>query len=740
MLIAKNIKAEASIEAPLKKEVNLASTVESANFLQSIAITPFRELRLPRLTGDLQLFGKPTAEVEVAGKANSDIGLNELLSAVNNIDVTADKFRGTFKDYLCSQKLYPIGDIETVMSGSYFVNELIQSGNLYASVDEGVYTGDYDLQGGISNILSDDDSTFITPSAIQTEGIFRYKCEVAKPITAEHSSLVIRATAPIENRVSQTPPQYTLNNMRLEDPAGNLIIKYEDIVVRGDADFSTGTNKNWATYVAQPTENRFALNTWDDLFPKLNDDSGYTLNIDVTVHDFDDPFDEGFDLGFEENDLGYDPTVIGDDDYLGIGASPLGTTFQGYINPNNSIRISAIEICNSGAYDVRVGQKFNMFLEVEPTGTRLQREIKPTQFKLATFDTGIYPTSSSVWQDGTSTYTNETTTGASKLLDVLTNEATGDYINLQSTFGVVDSGKLILEFGHETPKGVFGLMDGEFGFGIPISGAFKTAGKGPLPIFDNFFVVDSVSLKVTAKKAVGSRDYAIDVVGYSDDKILNITNASGGFLQNTEGTGTIPTTTGNLSSNVSAISAETPSSADEYFETNLTNNAGGDHYKLPSPVVNTTSFAEYEIPLKVYADTVTLGVSNDYTSSSYFEKINLDIYPLPSGASISDIKLVVNFAPSHAMKLHTIGYEGIQVYANKVGEELKLYPTSRQSSDSMLNTGSGFAPLSQIASIPHGFKTPDTLKSNYSRRWRGIEARQRRRLPQHLALDMKRII
>ena len=721
MLIAKNISAEASIVAPIKKEVNLTSTVESVNFLQSIALTPFKELRLPRLTGDLQLFAKPAAEVELAGKANSDIGINELLSAVNSLEVTADKFRGTFKDYLCSQKLYPIGDIETVMSGSYFVNELIQSGNLYASIDEGVYTGDYDLQGGISYLISDDDSTFITPSAIQTEGIFRYKCQVAKPITAEHSSLVIRATAPIENRVSQTPPQYTLNNMKLEDPAGNLIIKYEDIVVRGDADFSTGTNKNWATYVAQPTENRFALNTWDDLFPKLNDDSGYTLNIDVTVHDFDDPFDEGFDIGYEENDLGYDPTVIGDDDFLGIGGAPLGTTFQGYINPNNSIRISAIEICNSGAYDVRVGQKFNMFLEVEPTGTRLQREIKPTEFKLATFDPGIYPTSSSVWQDGTSTYTNETTTGASKLLDVLTNEATGDYINLQSTFGVVDSGKLILEFGHKTPKGLFGLMNGEFGFGVPISGAFKTAGKGPLPIFDNFFVVDSVSLKVTAKKAVGSRDYAIDVVGYSDDKILNITNASGGFLQNTEGTGTIPTTSGFISSDVSAISSETPSSADEYFETNLTNNSGGDHYKLPSPVVSGTSFVEYEIPLKVYADTVTVGASNDYTSSSYFEKINLDIYPLPSGASISDIKLVVNFAPSHAMKLHTIGYEGIQVYANKEGEELKLYPTSRQSSDSMLNTGSGFAPLSQIASIPHGFKTPDTLKSNYSRRWRGIE-------------------
>ena len=449
-MVVSKISTDSELKADATRVINFSASPSANQHLQTTIYTG--GIRLPRLIGDLQLFGKPTAEVEIAGKANSDIALNELLSAVNNIDVTADKFHGTFKDYLCSQKLYPIGDIETVMSGSYFVNELIQSGNLYASVDEGVYTGDYDLQGGISNILSDDDSTFITPSAIQTEGIFRYKCQVAKPITAEHSSLVIRATAPIENRVSQTPPQYTLNNMKLEDPAGNLIIKYEDIVVRGDADFSTGTNKNWATYVAQPTENRFALNTWDDLFPKLNDDSGYTLNIDVTVHDFDDPFDEGFDFGFEENDLGYDPTVIGDDDYLGIGASPLGTTFQGYINPNNSIRISAIEICNSGAYDVRVGQKFNMLLEVEPTGTRLQREIKPTQFKLATFDTGIYPTSSSVWQDGTSTYTNETTTGASKLLDVLTNEATGDYINLQSTFGVVDSGKLILCLLYTSPS------------------------------------------------------------------------------------------------------------------------------------------------------------------------------------------------------------------------------------------------------------------------------------------------
>ena len=84
-------------------------------------------------------------------------------------------------------------------------------------------------------------------------------------------------------------------------------------------------------------------------------------------------------------------------------------------------------------------------------------------------------------------------------------------------------------------------MDGEFGFGIPISGAFKTAGKGPLPIFDNFLLLILFPRLQLRKQS--DLEITIDVVGYSDDKILNITNASGGFLQNTEGTGTIPTTT-----------------------------------------------------------------------------------------------------------------------------------------------------------------------------------------------------
>ena len=718
-MISSKSAAESSVSADLIKDVNLTATATSNDHIQT---TTYRsQIRLPRLIGDLGFTSKPTAEAEIRARNISDLGIIYEFSAVGGMQVTnVGKFAGTFKDYGCSQKLYPIGDIETSISGSYFVNEKIESGNLYQSIDEGVYTGNFAKQGGVSDLISDDLNTFITPSAIQTEGYFRYKCAVGKPITAKESTLVLRAAAPTENRVSQTPPQYTLYNIKLEDPAGSLLIKYDDIVIRGDSDFSAGPIKNWGTYASQPTDNRFLLNPWEDGYPSLDDSSGYTLNFDVVVKDFDDPFDEGFDVGFEENDLVYDSSAD-TNNYLSLGGSPLSTTFQGYINPNNALRISAIEICNSGAYDVAVGDRLNLFLDVQPTGNRLQRVIKPTEVKVATFDTGIYPASSSVWSNSVTADTNETKAGAAKLLDIITNENENDFISMQSTFGVVDSGKLILEFGHQTPLGVFGLMDGEFGFGVPISGDFSTAGKGILPVFDNFFVVDSISLKVTAKKEAGSRDYAIDVVGYSDDKILNITPASGGFLQNTTGTGTIPTSSGFIDSDVSAISAEALSSADEYYETNLTNNSGGDHYLLPSPVVSGTSFAEYEVPLKVYTDTVTLGKSRDYSVSSFFERINLDIYPLPSGASISSIELSVNFAPSDAFKLHTIGYEGIQLISDNLGEESKIYPSSRQSTDSMLNTGSGYAPLSKIESIPHAFKTPDTLKSNYSRRWRGID-------------------
>ena len=72
--------------------------------------------------------------------------------------------------------------------------------------------------------------------------------------------------------------------------------------------------------------------------------------------------------------------------------------------------------------------------------------------------------------------------------------------------------------------------------------------------------------------------------------------------------------------------------------------------------------------------------------------------------------------------MHTIGGEKIQIISGDHDkEEGKIYPSSRQSSDSMLNTGPDYLPISKIQSIPHGYSTPTSMKSNYSRRWRGMD-------------------
>jgi len=466
MLTSKLAIGRGVITTVLTKDVNLGSayyfvaddgelvlkqslTLTVSGHLRNISLPEEEGFLLPRLTGDITFKCKPEAKVTIKSSliGRLNFGGSPIISQGTFRALRVDKFAGTFKDYQCVQKLYPSGDIITSVDGSYFVNEINQSGNLYQSIDEGVYTGSYHTQSGRSDLISDDLTTFITPSAVQTEGYFRYKCAVAKPITAIDSTFVMRATAPLQNRLTQTPPQYTLQNIKLEDPSGDLLIHYDDIVIRGDADLHDVNNKNWATYASQPKENRYLLNFWDSLYPKLEDAAGYTLNFDVTVQDFDDPFDGGFSLGFEENDVAH-ITTTSDSDYLSIGGSPVGAMFQGVMNPTNSLRISAIEICNSGAYDIAAGDRLNMFLEVQPTGNRLQRCVKPTSLKLATFDNGIWPTSSSVWQDGTASYTNETTSGANYLLGRLTSEDLTDYISLQSTFGVPDSGKLVLEFGH----------------------------------------------------------------------------------------------------------------------------------------------------------------------------------------------------------------------------------------------------------------------------------------------------
>ena len=109
---------------------------------------------------------------------------------------------------------------------------------------------------------------------------------------------------------------------------------------------------------------------------------------------------------------------------------------------------------------------------------------------------------------------------------------------------------------------------------ITSQGRTTPSTKTPLTLLITSFVVDCVFLRVLAKKAVGSRNYAIDVVGYSDDKILNVTRKIGGFLQNVSGDGSIPVTSGFNSVDDLGISSETLSDADQYYKASGTKQCG----------------------------------------------------------------------------------------------------------------------------------------------------------------------
>ena len=77
-------------------------------------------------------------------------------------------------------------------------------------------------------------------------------------------------------------------------------------------------------------------------------------------------FDPGFDFGFEENYEIYE-SPHEEDDYLALDGSPLSTQNQGFLNPNNSLRISAVEICNSGRLGPASENYINIYYQVPAT-------------------------------------------------------------------------------------------------------------------------------------------------------------------------------------------------------------------------------------------------------------------------------------------------------------------------------------------------------------------------------------
>ena len=677
---------------------------------------------------------------------NSNLSAFLTLSS-NNLEskiLATGKFRNIYTDkiggnlskiksiprFRATQKLYPIKDIVTSSNDVYFVNKDLSSGNIYQSVDEGLAVGNYTDNGDKSTRISDDASTFIQPSSIYSQGDFTYKCEVLPPaITPKESFLFLRAAAPLISYESDVPAIYKIHNIRLEDPSGNLIVKYKDITFRGDGNYLKEDQHNFTTYVSEPEVNYASLHTWEPKFPILGEASGYTLNLDFTVDCIHNPFSRAFSGGYED-ECKLDFAETTNNDYLALDGSPLSTRTQGYeLNPNNSLRISCIEICNSGSLFGLLNENYISFhTEVQPTGNRLERIIYPYNVLSSDFDTGIYPVANSVWESSPdingNISTNTSTSGQSILTDRLRNIFTVGHITLDSTSSVTNSGKLQLQYKHEPPFGIKQQTGGGFSFGG--KGKNKSLNSSVKELVygnDVFFTIDSIELQISARKSVGSPDYTIDVVGYSDDGVVNITPAVGGFLQNNEthdpnNNSLVPVISGQKQTNELAISAETLSDKDQYFEQHVTLNPAKDHYVIStSPLINSTSFQNYTIPLKIYQDSVDLGSPKDYSMSSFFENLYIDIYPLPSGASFSKANLVIKYKPSNALPLYTFGYQEKEL----AQREIKIYPLPRQSKDNVLNAVWTDAPLSLIEDIPQGYKTPTTIKTNYSRRWRGVE-------------------
>ena len=653
------------------------------------------------------------------------------ITGIGNIaNIKADKFGGSISkinnidNFQPSEKLYPIKDIVTNYNNSYFINKYGSPNNLYSNIDEGVFTGNLTKHGKISHIISDEKETYIHPSSIFTSGDFRYKFEVTTPLhNAKESFLFIRAAAPVSNYSSDVPPQYKIHNIKLEDPSGNLIVQYKDIIIRGDADYSTDY-VNFATYISEPEVNNLLLYSWQSGYPIMGEPSGYTLNLDFNIQCLDDPFSEGFNKGYEDT-CKLDFVNNSNNDYLSIGSSPLSTQNHNFsLNPTNSLRISAIEICNSGGIGILTDNYLRFYSEVSSIGQRISRNILPVELLTSEIDLGIYPASKTIWTSSPDSFDNyadnTSASGANVLAAKLQDDSSYNYITLTSTDPINDSGRLTVKFSHKPPTFVRSYADGEFSFGGP-SKDFNTAEWQSISETDSFFVIDSLELRVVAKKTLGSRDYALDIVGYSDDRILNITPKVGAFLQNDDsGIGSVPSISGFNSVNDLGISTESISDKNQYFESTITTNEAGDHYKLSStPVVSSTSFAEYSVPLKIYKDNVELGKSIDYSMSSYFENLYFDIYPLPSGATISTVQLIVHYKPSNGLMLHTIGQQENVELARR---NIKIFPSPRQlEQDTILNSDISEGPLSLIENIPHSFKSPTTLKTNYSRRWRGVD-------------------
>ena len=678
------------------------------------------------------------AEGDIVEDLIAEYVVNENVNAEGELNNTlTDKVNGPFPNYECVGKLFPSGDIPIASGFGSFTSKYKGRDALFEQIDEGVYYGIMkDL--GDSITIADDDATFIHPDTIHTSGLFQYSCELTEfRVRPEETNLRIRASAPMFNLESRVAPIYTVYNIRFEDPSGNLIVKYNDFTVIGDSDEE---HPNYTTYVTTPEINLLDKPDWERLYkPHLNMVSGYKLTFSVYAQPQDDAFTEGFDAGFEEYFIYPDIVTSGDGStYLALDGQPLSTQNPFFVNPTDGFRITALEICNSGGLGPARESYLPFYAEVDKKGKRLERCFKPNLLQLYNFNTGIYPSAvTTLWEDSSdASVQNDNICDAIYLNNLIRHKGQESAIKLSETSGggIADSGKLTLRFGpsktvvNEIQKGAFNVSfdQGTATTWWQPSGAFDVENS----VVDHedssiFFDADTITLKVAAKKQAGTRDYVLDVVGYSDDKLLNRTSPSGGFVQNPSGVflndtfvssiGDFPVISGFSRDNSLALDGRPMSTQEGYYAV-----SGDDHYKLTQyPYVTGTDFEVYEVPLVITDEAVQLGIGKDYSLSSFLEHLYLDIFPLPSGAEIAWIELCARYAPANALNFYSQGAEKF-AKAQAGRTEGSLSPTSMGSVDDILNAGSGYGPVSEILGLPHAYSSPDTIKANYSRRWRGV--------------------
>lgn len=146
-----------------------------------------------------------------------------------------------------------------------------------------------------------------------------------------------------------------------------------------------------------------------------------------------------------------------------------------------------------------------------------------------------------------------------------------------------------------------------------------------------------------------------------------------------------------------------------------------------SASISGTAFTIYEIPLTVPtgpAPSVVNGVglatelyqSGIQLSSPFFESFFINMYGIPSGSQVGLAQFCMS--ESEGQEANTLYIAGKAEHTPACADQL-LIPTGHESGNSIWDKGPSYQPMSTVLGVPQAHVNSDTIKTNYSRRWRG---------------------